>query len=125
MPTPPIPEELRGRMRVLYGCKITNAHIERYIQEEGINNVPEDAYSRRRFKFALLRTVAEELHMGLLITHYHMIIPGKPNEEPDEDMVYWSYGRFGRFLHPKVPPLELVKVFMSKLHIYDAEAEWH
>ncbi|RDX45093.1 hypothetical protein OH76DRAFT_1408364 [Lentinus brumalis] len=124
MPTPPIPEELRDHTKVLYGCKITEAHIARYLEEEHIENVPEDAVSRRRYKFALLRSVADELDMGFL-TQYHMALPRRLNNGPDEDMVYWAYGSLGYSFYPKIPSSEILKVFMSKLHIHDVSPAWY
>ncbi|TFK86555.1 hypothetical protein K466DRAFT_663670 [Polyporus arcularius HHB13444] len=125
MPTPPIPEELRDHCKVLYGFKIMEAHISRYLEEERIENVPEDAVSRRRYKSALLRSVADELEMGFL-TQYHMALQtGRPSDRPDEDMVYWAYGSFGYSYYPKIPSAEILKVFMSKLHIHDVSPAWY
>ncbi|RDX49365.1 hypothetical protein OH76DRAFT_1403961 [Lentinus brumalis] len=126
VPTPPIPDELRNHARVLYGVKITDAHITRYLEENRIHNVPEDALSRRMYKFALLASIADELEMGFL-TQYHKTWQGRRLTEidgPDEDVVFWASASYGRTRYPDVPSPEIVKVFMSKLEIYDVEAAW-
>ena len=87
---PPIPQELRGRRKVLYGCKITDVDIERYLKEEGIENVPTDVASRRRYKVALVWHIAIDLDIALM-TQFHRATPGREDQEPDQDMVYWSF----------------------------------
>ncbi|TFK86558.1 hypothetical protein K466DRAFT_148126 [Polyporus arcularius HHB13444] len=90
IPPPPIPEELQDRGKILYGCKITDADIGRYLEEERITNVLEDADSRKRLKFALIRSVDAKLDMSFM-TQYHKALPWLPKHGPVEDMVYWGY----------------------------------
>ncbi|TFK84533.1 hypothetical protein K466DRAFT_588846 [Polyporus arcularius HHB13444] len=124
VPTPPIPEELRNHGRILYGIKVTNAHITRYLEENRIHNLPEDALSRRMYKFALIQSIADELEMGF-ITQFHKTWPGRRlHDGPDEDMIFWASGSYGRTRYPNVPSPEIVKVFLGKLGIHDVEAAW-
>ena len=70
--------------------QITDADIERYLKEEGIQNVPTDVASRRRYKVALVWHIAIDLDIALM-TQFHRATPGREDQEPDQDMVYWSF----------------------------------
>ncbi|RPD59268.1 hypothetical protein L226DRAFT_524030 [Lentinus tigrinus ALCF2SS1-7] len=123
VPAPPIPENLHNRRRVLYGFRVPDGVIERYIKEKETHTIPPEFYWRRQYKWALLRSIAHDIDLPFY-TRYHEVIEGC-GTEPDGDMVYWSTGGYGHVLAPRVPSADKLALFAERLGLEGVEPAWH
>ncbi|RPD79238.1 hypothetical protein L226DRAFT_531061 [Lentinus tigrinus ALCF2SS1-7] len=123
-PPPPIPEELHGRARVLYGFEISDKLMAEYRERHGIE-IPDTISAVIIYKFALLKTFAQEMGMDFVTWLSEKPRFSSRTTRPNqEDMVFWAAGKYGQCMNSTCPSPDVLRKYIQKLGV-EMEPAWH